>query len=242
MAVQSGVRELFNLYVQLRGVQELLQSAPRKIKARQQLTAAKTAQIETTKEQIKKVRSMADQNNLMVKSNEHKNLTLKVKLNQASSNREFDALRAQIEADEMSNSVLEDEVLAGYERIDRLKKELDEQEAELVSLKAAEEKLAKDLTAAEPGLKEKVREYQALINKVEEIIPAEMSLAYKRAVQANGPDAFAEVDGNQCQACFVMLPQQTYLELKAGKVLFCKSCGKVMFPRMIDSYDDDDDE
>lgn len=242
MAVQSGVRELFNLYVQLRGVQELLQSAPRKIKARQQLTAAKTAQIETTKEQIKKVRSMADQNNLMVKSNEHKNLTLKVKLNQASSNREFDALRAQIEADEMSNSVLEDEVLAGYERIDRLKKELDEQEAELVSLKAAEEKLAKDLTAAEPGLKEKVREYQALINKVEEIIPAEMSLAYKRAVQANGSDAFAEVDGNQCQACFVMLPQQTYLELKAGKVLFCKSCGKVMFPRMIDSYDDDDDE
>lgn len=229
MVVQSGVRELHGLYVKLREVQEQLQSAPRKIKARQQLSSAKQAQIEATKEQIKKVKSAADQNNLTVKSNEMKNLNLKVKLNQATSNREFDALRSQIEADEMANSVLEDEVLAAFERADRLKADLTQYEAELVALKAAEVKLTQELLAAEAGLKQKAAELTAQINEAETVIPSEMSLSYKRMVQAHGPDAFAEVEGSQCQACFVSLPQQTFVELQNGRILFCKSCGKVMY-------------
>lgn len=230
MAVKSGVRELFNLYVKLRGIQDQLQSAPRKIKARQQLTASKLAEIESTKEQIKKVKAAADQNNLIVKANEYKNLSLKVKLNQAASNREFDALRSQIDADEMANSVLEDEVLAAFERADRLKAELTQQEADLVALKAAEVKLSQELAAAEDGLKRQVAELQAQINEAESVIPAEMSLSYKRAVVAHGPDAFAEVEAGQCQACFVSLPQQAYVEVQAGKILFCRSCHRIMFP------------
>jgi predicted nucleic acid-binding Zn-ribbon protein len=166
----------------------------------------------------------------MVKANEYKNLSLKVKLNQAASNREFDALRSQIDADEMANSVLEDEVLAAFERADRLKAELTQYEAELVALKAAEAKLTQELRAAEAGLKQQAAALQSKIDAAEVIVPAEMALSYKRAVQAHGPDAFAEVEGSQCQACFCSLPQQTYVELKAGRILFCKSCGKVMFP------------
>jgi predicted nucleic acid-binding Zn-ribbon protein len=230
MAVKSGVRELYDMYVDLRGIQDQLQSAPRKIKARQQLCANKLDQIESTKEQIKKVKAAGDQNNLMVKANEYKNLSLKVKLNQAASNREFDALRSQIDADEMANSVLEDEVLAAFERADRLKAELTQYEAELVALKAAEAKLTQELRAAEAGLKQQAAALQSKIDAAEVIVPAEMALSYKRAVQAHGPDAFAEVEGSQCQACFCSLPQQTYVELKAGRILFCKSCGKVMFP------------
>lgn len=238
MAVKNGVRELHELYVRLRGIQDQLAAAPRKIKARQQLCATKAAQIEATKEQIKKVKAAADQSNLMVKANEHKNLTLKVKLNQASSNREFDALRSQIDADEMANSVLEDEVLAGFERADRLKSDLIQYEEELVSLKAAEVKLTQELKAAEGGLKLQVTQLESQINEAESVIPAEMSLSYKRAVQAHGPDSFAEVERGQCQACFVTLPQQTYVELKAGKIQFCKSCHKIIYVK--NSHDDDD--
>jgi predicted nucleic acid-binding Zn-ribbon protein len=229
MAARNGVSELHDLYGKLREVQNQLQSAPRQIKARQQITAAKQAEIDATREKIKKLKSSADQNNLMVKTNESKILGLKVKLNQSGSNREFDALRSQVEADEMANSVLEDEVLAAFEKLDRLKEELTQQEAELVTLKAAETKLAQQLEAAAAGQRAQVAEYQATISKAESIIPGEISLAYNRMAQAQGPDAFAEVDGNQCQACFVTLPPQTLVELKQGKVLFCKSCGKLMY-------------
>jgi len=228
-AARNGVAELQDLYGKLREVQNQLQSAPRQIKARHQFATAKQAEIEAVRDKIKKLKASADQSNLQVKTNESKVLGLKVKLNQSGSNREFDALRSQIEADEMANSVLEDEVLAAFEKIDRLKEELTQMEAELATLKAAETKLAQQLESAAPALRKQMEEYQAAIGKAEEIIPGEMRLSYNRMVQAQGPDAFAEVEGNQCQACFVSLPPQTLLELKNGKVLFCKSCGKVMY-------------
>lgn len=227
-AARNGVSELHSLYTKLRTVQNQLQSAPRQMKARQQITAAKQAEIDATKEKIKKLKLSADQSNLQVKTNESKVLDLKVKLNQAASNREFDALRAQVEADEMANSVLEDEILAAYEKLDRLKEEQAQFEADLVTLKAAEAKLAQELAAAEAGLKAKAAEYERFIKEAESVIPGEIELAYRRMVQAHGADAFAEVEGNQCLNCFVTLPPQTLLELKAGKILFCKSCSKLM--------------
>ncbi len=227
-AARNGVSELHGLYTKLRTVQNQLESAPRQMKARQQITAAKQAEIDATKEKIKKLKLSADQSNLQVKTNESKVLGLKVKLNQAASNREFDALRAQVEADEMANSVLEDEILAAYEKLDRLKEELAQSEQELITLKAAETKLAQELAAAEAGLKAKAVEYQRFISQAESVIPGEIELAYRRMVQAQGPDAFAEVEGNQCQNCFVTLPPQTLVELKSGKIMFCKSCSKLM--------------
>ncbi|MES2793250.1 MAG: C4-type zinc ribbon domain-containing protein [Planctomycetota bacterium] len=241
-AARNGVSELHSLYTRLRTVENQLQSAPRQIKARQQISATKQAEIEATKEKIKKLRASADQSNLQVKTNEAKVLGLKVKLNQAASNREFDALRAQVEADEMANSVLEDEILAAFEKLDRLKDDLTQYESELVVLKAAEVKLAQELAAAEEGLKTRVSEFQTYIKRAEEVIPSDIELVYRRMVQAQGPDAFAEVEGNQCQNCFVSLPAQTLMELRSGKILFCKSCRKLIHLSPRQDRDDEDDD
>lgn len=228
-AAKNGIRELHALYMQLREVQNQLQSAPRQIKVRQQVTAGKQSDIDALKEKMKKLKASADQSNLQVKTNESKVVNLKVKLNQASSNREFDALRSEIEADEMANSVLEDEVLAAFEKLDRLKEEVTQLEAELTTYKAAETKLAQQLESAAPGLRKRSEELSAAISTAEDVIPGEMRSAYSRMAAAHGPDSFAEVEGNQCQACFVSLPPQTLVELKTGKVVFCKSCGKVLY-------------
>ena len=48
-AARNGVTELHGLYSKLRTVQNQLQSAPRQMKARQQITAAKQAEIDATK-------------------------------------------------------------------------------------------------------------------------------------------------------------------------------------------------
>lgn len=228
-AAKNGIRELHALYGQLREVQNQLQSAPRQIKVRQQGAATRQAEIDATKEKMKKLKASADQSNLQVKTNESKVLNLKVKLNQASSNREFDALRSEIEADEMANSVLEDEVLAAFEKLDRMKEELSQQEAELAKYKAGEAKLAQELESAAPGLRKKQAELEAAIASAEQVIPSDLRSAYGRMSSVHGPDAFAEVEGNQCQACFVSLPPQTLVELKNGGVVFCKSCGKVLY-------------
>jgi hypothetical protein len=41
----------------------------------------------------------------------------------------------------------------------------------------------------------------------------------------------AEVDGNICSFCYVQIPPQMIMELKAGKVMFCKTCGRLLYLR-----------
>ena len=98
------------------GSQEEMERGPRQLKARQQAIAQKLADLETQRQKHKALRMSADQRSLQLKSNETKIGDLKVKLNQAASNREFDIIRAQMEADTVANSVLEDEILDALER------------------------------------------------------------------------------------------------------------------------------
>ena len=81
----------------------------------------------------------ADQKQLQLKAGEEKIKDLKRKLNAAASNREYQILKEQIAADEMANSVLEDEILEALEKIDQFQAKIAEAEA---ALAAARQKAA----------------------------------------------------------------------------------------------------
>jgi len=228
-AAKNRLGELHALHGRLKSVIDQLQAGPQRIKVRQQMCATKQSEIETQKETIKRLKMKADDGQLQVKSNEAKLDGLQTKLNQSASNREYDALRSQIEADRMANSVLEDEVIAALEKIDLANAALKKLTEELAQQQAAEVKLVADVKAAEAGLRLQASQLEAQVAQAESIIPEEIRGAYRRLVQAHGPDAFAEIDGKQCQGCFVTMTPQNLLDLKSGKIMFCKSCGKLIY-------------
>jgi chromosome segregation ATPase len=90
--------------------------------------------------ELKSGRVAMDSKQLLLKTGESKIAELKVKLNQANTNREYQALRDQIAADEMANSVLADEILEAMEKQDGLKAHVPEHEARVAK---AKEELAK---------------------------------------------------------------------------------------------------
>ena len=47
-------------------------------------------------------------------------------------------------------------------------------------------------------------------------------------VPAHDP-ALAEVDGNTCSSCYVSLPPQMVMQVRAGQSLFCKTCGRLLY-------------
>ena len=110
--------ELHRLLLALQEVQEQIERGPRQLKVRQQAVAQKQADLEAQKQKLKSLRVSADQKSLQLKSNEAKLGDLRGKLNQAQTNREFDIIRSQIEADTVANSVLEDEILDALEQVD----------------------------------------------------------------------------------------------------------------------------
>ena len=112
MAVTAtALRELHRIHRQLSDLKERKERGPRQIKAREANLAKQTEELARLQTEHKAARVRSDQKQLLLKSGEEKIEGLKVKLNAASSNREYQALKDQIAADQMAGSVLADEIL-----------------------------------------------------------------------------------------------------------------------------------
>ncbi len=225
----EGLRGLHRLHQQLREVLEKLERGPKLAKGRQQYVVQKQTELEQQRDKLKKLKLAADQSGLQLKTNENKIDGLRGKLNAASSNKEFDIIKSQIEADSMANSVLEDEILELLEKVDEGKRELDKVEKELAAAKIEESRITQEVSAAEAGLRTTASELEGAIAQAESILPADIKTVYRRLVQAHGSSAFAEVDVNVCSCCYVQLPPQMLMELKSGKIMFCKTCGRLLY-------------
>src|SRR5688572_3577054 len=119
--IPGALRELHRTHTEIQRHKTELDRGPRQVRAKQRLVEHKTAEVQQLRQRLTQSRKSADEKGLQLKSNEAKLLGLQVKLNQATSNREFDAVKSQMDADRMANSVLEDEILEALEKSDGLK-------------------------------------------------------------------------------------------------------------------------
>ncbi len=224
----TGLQEIHDLRLKLQEVSDEIERGPRQIAARQKLLEKKKAELEARRTNLKQLKVAADQKNLQLKTNEAKIRDLQGKLNAAASNREFDALRSQIAADTMAKSVLEDEILEALEGCDSAQNDIKDYEQEIATAEAEVAKFAAGVKEREPGLKTQAAELQAKVADIEKMLPADIVPQYRRLVQSYGARALAPVHGTACGECYVGQRQQTIVELRAGKFIFC-TCGRLMY-------------
>jgi uncharacterized protein len=225
----KAVAEIHKRHLEMQEVQEQMDRGPRLLKARQQVMQQKLADLEAQKQKHKTLRMAADQKSLQLKSNEAKIAELRVKLNQASSNREFDIIRAQIDADTMANSVLEDEILDTLEKVDAAQIAVRQLEEAVAAAKVEESRIAAEYQGALPALQSRLAELKVALAEAETGLPPDFMLQYRRLVAAHGAGALAHMDGNTCSSCYVSLTAQMSVQVRAGQILFCKTCGKLLY-------------
>jgi len=225
----SGLKDLHQLHVQLQHVQEQLGRGPRQIRAQRQLAERKQSEVDSNKERLTQLKMAVDLKSLQLKTNEGKIAELKTKLNVAASNREFDIIKSQIDADTMANSVLEDEILESLDKIDQIQAIIGKFEEEFATAKQEEQRVASEVAAAEPGLNGERVEFETALKTAEGELPAQITLVYRRLVQAHSAGALAPVENKACTACFAILSPNLLVELNTGKIIFCSSCGRLLY-------------
>ncbi len=228
-AATAGLKRLHELHIRLQDINKQLEHGPRQVKARQQILAKKQAEADVLKGELKQTRMLADQKNLQLKTNEGKIEQLRAKLNQAQSNREFDVIRSQIDADTMANSVLEDEILEVLEKVDQQQQKIKLIEDEAAQTAADVRRVAGEIESIAPKLRAQAAELQTSLAEAEKILPTTAVAMYRRLVQAHGAGALATVENNACTACFEILSANYLVELNTGKFLFCRSCGRLLY-------------
>jgi uncharacterized protein len=230
MSSTAGVlRELHRIHRQLSDLRERLDRGPKQIKARQATVARLEEELAQAKAESKAARVSADQKQLLLKSGEGKIRELKVKLNAANSNREYQALKDQIAADEMANSVLADEILEALEKIDGF----------AGTISGAEQNLAKgreELAKTEGQVRQQhdlligdVQRLEDELKKVEAGLPSDIREVYQRVVKSKGSDAMAQVEGETCGGCYHHLTANIFSSLLMGRVVCCQSCGRMLY-------------
>ena len=223
------LRTLHRIHRQLGDVRERLERGPRQIRAREANLARLEQTLTQAQNEAKTAKVAADQKQLQLRTGEQKIVDLKSKLNAASSNREYQSLREQIAAAEMANSVLADEILDALEKVDVHQAAITEAQQNLAKGRDELATTQKAVREQQSSLETDVGRLETELAKSEENLPSDARDTYKRMTRSKGADGMAPVEGNICAGCSQMITPNTFNSLKLGKLVFCSSCGRLLY-------------
>ncbi|MHB8973968.1 MAG: zinc ribbon domain-containing protein [Pirellulaceae bacterium] len=225
----SALRELHRIHRQITDLKSQLERGPRQVRVAEGLLDQLETALAAAKHALTQTRVLADDRQLQLRQREARIKDLQIKLNLCGSNREFQALKEQIAADEQANSVLSDEILEALERIDVL-------QAEFTTIHGDRDKAIGGLATVRTETEEKMQRLGSELQRVtteltqaERCLPADFKIDYDRISRARGEEALAQVEGETCGGCYQMLTAQTINDLLLSKPVFCKSCGALLY-------------
>jgi predicted nucleic acid-binding Zn-ribbon protein len=225
----ESLRELHHLHRMAADLKGRLDRGPRQVQAGQANVKRFEDQLAVAKDAAKKAKMKCDERQLQLKANESRISDLKSKLNACSTNKEYQALKDQIAADEMANSVLSDEILEMFDKNEEL--EAAAKAATDVLTKGREEldKVTRRVSDELKSLEAEYKEAKTKLAAAEAKLPTSFKADYDRVAKARGDEALAPLDGETCGSCSVAVTLQMIDDLRMSKPVFCKSCGCLLY-------------
>ncbi len=225
------LQRLHRIYRQRTDVQSQIDRCPRQVHAGELMVTAARAAVDEALAAIKHAKLASDQKQLQLKEREARVESMRGKLNAASSNREFDTLKEQIEADVQASSVLSDEILEALEQIDVLESGRVVRQQEHAARQAEQVKLVETVTERLTTLREDFVRIEADREAAEVLIPAAVKADYVRIVAARGEEALAPVEDQTCGGCCQMLTTQMMNQIAMSRLVRCPTCGAFLYQR-----------
>ncbi len=225
----DAIRSIHRMHRQLEDLRGRIAAGPRAIDASSKEHDAAALRLQGIQEEVKKARLAGDQKQLQLRSMEVRIRDGETKLNAAKTNREYQLLGEQIAADKAAKSVLEDEILETLERVDQLKAAVPPVEAEVRAASKALDDLRQRVAGERGSLDAEVARVSADLQSAEKELPTDLLDSYRRVVKSKGADAMAVLEGVSCGGCCQQLPPNTVAELTTGRVVSCRSCGRLLY-------------
>lgn len=225
----AALRELHRIHQRLAELRDRLERGPKQVRAREANVAQLEGKLAEARERAKQTQMTVDRKQLDLKAGEQKVIDLRVKLNIANNNREYQALLEQIAAAEMAGSVLSDEILEGLEKIDQLGAGVKEAEKNLAAGKQDLDKARHVVKESAATIRTELAQLEAELAQAEKALPADIKVDYQRVVRSKGADSLSAAEDGVCSGCGQQITLNMQNELKLSKLVFCKSCGRLLY-------------
>jgi len=225
----TTLRTLHSIHRQLSDLKERLDRGPNLIRVHQANVKHAEDELAQLQHDLKALRIAADAKQLQLMAGEEKCERLRRQLNEAGSNREYQALKDQIAATEMVNSVLADEILDSLERIDVLAEGIGRVETTVAEARKRSAQSGEEIRQQEPLIRADIKRLELEIGQCEATLPDDFRQAYNRVLRARGEDAMAPVEGEYCGGCNQHVPLNLINEAMLSRPIFCNSCGRLLY-------------
>lgn len=193
--------------------------------------------LQESRDAVEKLREQADQKARTQRQLEGEVELLQQKLSRyqeqlmdVKTNREYRAMRHEIDGVRAQISNQEDEILEIMLALD----ELEDQTRE--ARRTAEERASEvssrqqELETFAAGSETHMAGFEQEKSQLERDLPESLLEQYRRIASASNGQALAEVVGQSCQACNVKLRPQFFTEVKSGlKILTCETCNRFLY-------------
>ncbi len=227
--MSAGLKLLHDLLLKLAEAEAALAEGPRLIGVAERQVTLGEQQIEAQKQAIKDTRKAADDFNLKLKTKESEILKLQGQLNTATSNKEYDIIKGQIENGKRDKGEIEEQGLMGLEAVDAAQKKLKELEADLQKRKQQVQSVKSAFEAEKPGLEANIAGLQSQIGECEKVIPASDQAVWKRLRIAHGAAALAPLDDDFCSSCSNRVTTQDQVRIRTSNLVLCRGCGRILY-------------
>lgn len=225
----AQLRELHRLLKQRQDFRNQLERGPRQLAAKAALVTNAAAALDAAKLKLRELKMSCDRMQLQLRDRENKIAGLDVKMNQAASNREYQTLKEQIAADKQANNVLSDEILETLEQIDAAVKGVADAEAKLKTMQSEEITFKQQINQKMEVVKSELQRVSEAYKAAELLLPDDFMPEYTRVVNARNDEALAGVENSTCGGCYHVLTPKVADRLRLDQVVFCPSCGALLY-------------
>jgi len=190
-----------------------------------------TAKLEKLQEEHRSLVADAKKKELDVTVHDQAIAKRKQQLQEAKTNKEYQALQIQIQADEAARGALDDAALEAMEAADRFTKNFPPVEAEEKKVQELYETTKKKFLAEKPQIETEIADYTEQLQAEEAKLPKDYRDVYDRLIRSvGGANALAVVEGQKyCGGCNHQIPVNSLAQILAKKPMVCSSCARLLY-------------
>lgn len=223
------LREIHRLRRHAQELQSEIERGPRLLKAQQGKVVKQEETLREAQDALKHLKVAIHEKEVSLRGKNQEIAKHERQLNEATSKKEYDALKAEIASERRMCQKLEDDILNDMALSEEKAAQLPELEQ---AVKRAKEEVARFDTANQARIADLTKELsqvRANLQAIEATLPEDVARDYQRLIAARGEDALAPVQSRTCTACYTGITAQNYNELVQAQFVLCKNCGRILY-------------
>ena len=190
-----------------------------------------TAQLEQLQAKHRELLAEAKEKELEVNAHDQAIAKRKLQLQEAKTNKDYQALQLQIQTDEAARGALDDEALEAMDKADRFTPNFLPAEADLKKAQELYETTKQKFFSDKPGIESEIADYNKQLQAEEAKLPQNFREVYDRLIRSvGGANALAVVENQKyCGGCNHQIPINSLAHIVAQKPITCSSCARLLY-------------